>query len=69
MESLYKVLCKRDGVKEAKEILQDMISQVHQFGDDYTIYEEVLSDYGLEPDYIMDLIDYAAGYLPYKKIT
>ena len=38
---------------EAKEIIQEMKLRVH---DEHEDPEEVLYEYGLEPDYVLDLI-------------
>lgn len=48
------ILMKRDelSLTEAKEIFRDMIDAVNE-GDDP---EEVLYEYNLEPDYVLDLI-------------
>lgn len=41
-----------ENIKEAKEIYREMQSRIYD-GEDP---EEVLMDYGLEPDYIFDLV-------------
>lgn len=40
-------------VQEANEIIQEMKTRVHEEQEDP---EEVLHEYGLEPDYVLDLI-------------
>lgn len=53
---LLKILIKRDGMSEAeaKELIEEAKKEVSEGSDP----EEVLADYfGLEPDYIFDLLD------------
>lgn len=40
--------------KEAQEIFNEMQERIHE-GEDP---EEVLEEYGLEPDYVFDIIDF-----------
>ena len=42
-----------DGIREASSILEQMKERVQDEGEDP---EEVLHEYGLEPDYIFELI-------------
>ena len=42
---------------EAKVIIAEMVEEVFDGRDP----EEVLFDWGLEPDYVFDLLEYAAG--------
>jgi hypothetical protein len=62
MESLLTVLIKRDGREAARSTIEDMLQQFDA-GEDP---EEILYEYGLEPDYIMDLIDYSQN-MPMRK--
>jgi uncharacterized protein (DUF433 family) len=57
MESLIQVFIYRNGIEEAQIILDDMLDQLDS-GEDA---EEILYGYGLEPDYIEDLLDYRQG--------
>ena len=55
MESLKEVLMRRDGIssQEADELIQDAIDRV-EYGENP---EDILhEEFGLEPDYIFDLI-------------
>lgn len=55
MSDLLNVLIKMEGsVEDAKNALKTMIEDVNDGADP----EEVLYEYGLEPDYVMDLIEY-----------
>ena len=48
------ILCIEDGDEiQSKAVLTEMIEQVQQGGD----AEEILYEYGLEPDYVVDLIN------------
>jgi hypothetical protein len=51
--SLREVLMRKYDLEEAEEVLEIMVCEV-QGGRDP---EEVLYDEGLEPDYVMDLMD------------
>lgn len=54
MSELIEVLMHRDGItkEEAEACVREMQADVESGGDP----EEVLYDYGLEPDYIFDLL-------------
>jgi uncharacterized protein (DUF433 family) len=52
MESLMQTLSSRDGVVEAKEQIREMLAALRD-GEDI---EEILYEYGLEPDYGIDLL-------------
>jgi len=55
MTDLLKVLIQKEtSVEAAKSVLKGMIEEVNE-GEDP---EEVLFDYGLEPDYVIDLVNY-----------
>ena len=57
MESLREVLMRRDGLsgEEADELIEEARSMVYEEGRDP---EEVLrEEFGLEPDYVFDLLD------------
>lgn len=55
MDTIEEVLMKRDGMsrKEANEIVQEMKDEVQVYGQDP---EEVLYDWNLELDYMMELL-------------
>lgn len=58
MENLKQVLMNRDSLKseEADEMIKNAQEMVIEFGEEP---EEILLDeFGLEPDYIFDLLDY-----------
>lgn len=58
MENLKQVLMNRDSLKseEADEMIKNAREMVIEFGEEP---EEILLDeFGLEPDYIFDLLDY-----------
>lgn len=44
-----------ENADEAKEIINEIIVRTIDEGEDP---EDVLADYGLEPDYVMDIYDY-----------
>lgn len=55
MSDLLKVLIQKESsVQAAKDVLKGMIKEVNEGADP----EEVLYDYGLEPDYVIDLINH-----------
>jgi len=55
MTNLLKVLIQKESsVEAAKSVLKGMIEEVNEGADP----EEVLFDYGLEPDYVIDLVNY-----------
>lgn len=62
MTSFEKVLMRRDGLtaKEAKQEKEEAMQKINEIVSSTGSYSEVeemlLSDYGLEMDYIMDLI-------------
>lgn len=61
MTDLLRALLIRGGDYQlAKEIIEEMISSCEDGQDP----EEVLYEYGLEPDYVFDLLDYWSGDQP-----
>lgn len=59
MTDLEKVLIKRDKMSknEAHEVLMNVRNDVLNSGYDYEEVEDMLlDDFGLEPDYIMDIV-------------
>lgn len=55
MSDLLKVLIQKESsVEAAKDVLKGIIEEVNEGADP----EEVLFDYGLEPDYVIDLVNY-----------
>lgn len=56
MNQLVKVIARREGVpvSEALEMVKDMAAEVNEGADP----EEVLYDWGLEPDYVIDLLSF-----------
>lgn len=56
MNQLVKVIARREEVpvSEALEMVKDMASEVNEGADP----EEVLHDWGLEPDYVFDLLEF-----------
>ena len=61
MEKIISILMKRDGIsfEEAKRQCEDTVAEVRMAiaSGDYMLAEELMmSDLGLEPDYLMDIL-------------
>ena len=61
MEKIINILMKRDGIsfEEARRQCEDTVDEIHMAiaSGDYMLAEELMmSDLGLEPDYIMDIL-------------
>ena len=61
MEKIINILMKRDGIsfEEARRQCEDTVAEIHMAiaSGDYMLAEELMmSDLGLEPDYIMDIL-------------
>lgn len=53
MTLIQALLAQGNDAQEVRDILADMMDRVYDMQEDP---EEVLADYGLEPDYVMELI-------------
>ena len=61
MERIISILMKRDGIsfEEARRLCEDVVDEIHMAiaSGDYLLAEELMmSDLGLEPDYLMDIL-------------
>lgn len=61
MEKIINILMKRDGIsfEEARRQCEDTVAEIHMAiaSGDYMLAEELMmSDLGLEPDYLMDIL-------------
>lgn len=61
MEEIINILMKRDGIsfEEARRQCEDTVDEIHMAiaSGDYMLAEELMmSDLGLEPDYLMDIL-------------
>ena len=61
METIINILMKRDGIsfEEARRQCEDTVDEIHMAiaSGDYMLAEELMmSDLGLEPDYLMDIL-------------
>lgn len=61
MEKIISILMKRDGIsfEEARRQCEDTVDEIHMAiaSGDYMLAEELMmSDLGLEPDYLMDIL-------------
>lgn len=61
MEKIINILMKRDGIsfEEARRQCEDTVAEIHMAiaSGDYLLAEELMmSDLGLEPDYLMDIL-------------
>lgn len=61
MEKIISILMKRDGIsfEEARRQCEDTVAEIHMAiaSGDYMLAEELMmSDLGLEPDYLMDIL-------------
>lgn len=61
MEKIISILMKRDGIsfEEARRLCEDVVDEIHMAiaSGDYMLAEELMmSDLGLEPDYLMDIL-------------
>ena len=60
MNRVVEILMKRDGIsqEEAEELVRDTASELADCTDVLDADEIIESNLGLEPDYIMDLLDF-----------
>lgn len=61
MEKIISILMKRDGIsfEEARRQCEDTVAEIHMAiaSGDFLLAEELMmSDLGLEPDYLMDIL-------------
>ena len=61
METIINILMKRDGIsfEEARRLCEDVVDEIHMAiaSGDYMLAEELMmSDLGLEADYLMDIL-------------
>ena len=61
MEKIISILMKRDGIsfEEARRLCEDVVDEIHMAiaSGDFLLAEELMmSDLGLEPDYLMDIL-------------
>ena len=62
MNEVVKILMRRDGIseQEALEAIQDCREQIYYFcarGDYISAEDAIMSELGLEPDYLMEILE------------